>query len=130
MSALATASLGVTTITFPLSVSVAASSIPWLTCPRIWRGARFTTTTICLPTIVCGSATYCRNPAQICRCSLPRSICKTSNLSAFGCGSHFNTVATRNSSFAKSSYVMVELVVAAGVVAGAAGGDLRIRFHI
>ena len=41
---------GVTTMTFCVSASVAASSMPLLTSPRIWRGARLATTTICLPT--------------------------------------------------------------------------------
>ena len=50
----ATFSVGETTMTRPVPGSVAASNIPLLISPRIWRGARFATTTICFPTSCSG----------------------------------------------------------------------------
>ena len=46
----ALSALGEITITCDRSSFDAASSIPWLTSPRMVRGARFATTTICRPT--------------------------------------------------------------------------------
>src|SRR5579862_3501040 len=87
---------------FPSGPADAASNIPFDSTPRIFRGARFVTTTTLRPTNSSGAYDVAI-PANTCRTSSPISTNTFKSLSAPATFSADFTTPTRSSTFAKSS---------------------------
>src|ERR1700722_1422101 len=87
---------------FPSGPTDAASNIPFDSTPRIFRGARFVTTTTLRPTNSSGAYDVAI-PANTCRTSSPISTMTFKSLSAPATFSADFTTPTRSSTFAKSS---------------------------
>lgn len=94
-----------------LSVS-AASIMPWLTSPRILRGAMFIIKGISFPMRVETSGTTSAMPASICFCSEPKSTIILISLSESGIRSAEMTLPIRMSNFLKSSKVIMNYIFA------------------
>ena len=97
----AMASLGCTKYNLPWASS-AIKIIPLLSTPRILRGAKFATTTTCLPIMSAGSKCIAI-PDKMVLFSNPKSTSNCNNLSAFSTFFASMMVPTRKSIFPKSS---------------------------
>ena len=103
---------------------LAASTMPFDSMPISFAGFRLKTITIVRPTSASGSYASAM-PATSVRCSVPTSTISLTSFREFGTFSAASTLATRSSTFMKSSMVILSLPAAGaggGAAAGAAGG--------